>query len=263
MPSVAGWRPLLPSALMTARSVTASRPRISAFALLPSLNATVIDPPSSAADSTTWLLVRIWPSLLMMMPVPDPAWPPPATLTWVDGRQQLLGDLLDLTGRCGAGVGAGVERADDTGRRRPGSRRRRPRRRRPRPRRARRERGCRRGVGDRAGEVSCRRRPARRPAARRWARGRRRGRRLAGRRRIAVHLLACELSPRRRRLGSGDRCWSAPVRCSSVRIRRRRAARPAVAVSVPRSDGGMYGCAAKGSFGSLMSTDSPSWLKTC
>ena len=82
VPSVAGWRPLLPSALMTARSVTASRPRISAFALVPSLNATVIDPPS-AADSTTWLLVRIWPSLLMMMPVPDPACPPPDTLTWV------------------------------------------------------------------------------------------------------------------------------------------------------------------------------------
>jgi hypothetical protein len=71
LPSDAAASPVLPSALMTARSVFGSVPMISALVLVPSLKATVMVP-SSPATSTTWLLVRMSPSLLMMMPVPEP-----------------------------------------------------------------------------------------------------------------------------------------------------------------------------------------------
>ena len=59
---------------MTARSVTGSRPTIVAEWLVPSLKVTRSEPPS-AAPATTWLLVRIRPSLSMITPVPSP--PPP------------------------------------------------------------------------------------------------------------------------------------------------------------------------------------------
>ena len=86
LPSVAVGRSLTPSALMTATSVATSRPTIVALAFVPSLKATVIEPPSAAA-STTWLFVRILPSSLMTTPVPVPDSPPPVTLIFtVAGR---------------------------------------------------------------------------------------------------------------------------------------------------------------------------------
>src|SRR5262245_12381952 len=77
-PSFAGFRLLTPDALITARSELGSRPRISALAVLPSLNVTRSWPPL-AASSTTWLLVRICPSELMITPEPSPAPPWPLT----------------------------------------------------------------------------------------------------------------------------------------------------------------------------------------
>ncbi len=68
---VAGRRPETPSALMTARSVTGSVPTTRALAALPSLKLTDISPCSPATEAT-WLLVRISPSELMMMPEPEP-----------------------------------------------------------------------------------------------------------------------------------------------------------------------------------------------
>lgn len=90
LPSVAAVRPDWPSALITARSVTGSRPTMSALAVLPSLNDTVTEPPSAAA-STTWLLVRMSPSLEMMMPVPlppdsSPELSPRTLICTVEGR---------------------------------------------------------------------------------------------------------------------------------------------------------------------------------
>ena len=49
-----------------------------AVAVVPSLNVTCSWPPL-AAPATTWLLVRIRPSALIMTPEPSPAWPLPLT----------------------------------------------------------------------------------------------------------------------------------------------------------------------------------------
>ncbi len=68
---VAGCRPDTPSALMTARSVTGSVPMTRAFLAVPSLKLTDISPCWPATEAT-WLLVRISPSELMMMPEPEP-----------------------------------------------------------------------------------------------------------------------------------------------------------------------------------------------
>src|SRR6478609_1346774 len=73
LPIVAGVRSETPSALMTAVSVSGSVPRTCALALVPSSKDTVRLPAS--APSTTWLLVRIVPSAVRMMPEPDaPPW---------------------------------------------------------------------------------------------------------------------------------------------------------------------------------------------
>ena len=72
LPMVAAVRSLTPSALITAVSVSGSVPRMVAAALVPSAKSTVILP-LSPATSTTWLLVRIVPSEVRMMPEPDPA----------------------------------------------------------------------------------------------------------------------------------------------------------------------------------------------
>ena len=77
-PIVAGVRPLTSSAWITAVSVSGSVPTIVALACEPSLKDTCTSP-ESPATSTTWLLVRICPSELKMMPEPEP-WPSaPAT----------------------------------------------------------------------------------------------------------------------------------------------------------------------------------------
>ena len=80
---------LTSSAWITARSVSGSRPTMVAFAVVPSLKLTASSPPS-AAISTTWLLVRIWPSSVKMMPEPEPlpCWPAGVDL---DDRGQRLG----------------------------------------------------------------------------------------------------------------------------------------------------------------------------
>ena len=72
LPMVAGVRPETSSALMTAVSVSGSVPTTLALADVPSLKKTVIEPPSPAI-AATWLLVRISPSELRMMPEPEPA----------------------------------------------------------------------------------------------------------------------------------------------------------------------------------------------
>ena len=78
-PIEAGVRPLTPSALMTARSVTGSVPTTVASAVVPSSKLTDSSPPS-AATSTTWLLVRISPSSLRITPEPEPEPEDPVTL---------------------------------------------------------------------------------------------------------------------------------------------------------------------------------------
>ena len=85
LPMVAGVRSLTPSALISAVSVSGSVPSTVASAVEPSLNATEMLPPSPAA-STTWLLVRISPSELRMMPEPEPApWAPATLIFTTDG----------------------------------------------------------------------------------------------------------------------------------------------------------------------------------
>ena len=82
---VAGVRPETSSAWMTAVSVSASVPRTSASAVVPSLNETLSVPPSPAT-STTWLLVRIWPSSVRMMPEPEPLpWAPVTLICTTEG----------------------------------------------------------------------------------------------------------------------------------------------------------------------------------
>src|SRR5690349_5105622 len=89
LPILAGVRPETPWALMTARSVTGSVPTIVALAVLPSLKLTDILPPL-AATAATWLLVRISPLLLKMMPEPEPepCWPSTLIFT-TDGKTAL------------------------------------------------------------------------------------------------------------------------------------------------------------------------------
>ena len=70
-PMVAGVRPETSSAWITARSVSGSVPTTVASAVVPSEKLTESRPPPSAT-STTWLLVRISPSALRMMPEPEP-----------------------------------------------------------------------------------------------------------------------------------------------------------------------------------------------
>ena len=72
MPSEAGLASETSSAWITATSVNGSVPMTVAFAVVPSLKFTVIEP-LSPAPATTWLLVRILPSLLSTMPDPEPA----------------------------------------------------------------------------------------------------------------------------------------------------------------------------------------------
>ena len=72
LPIVAGVRPLTFSAWITAVSVSGSVPRTLALAEVPSLKETEMLP-EPPAIATTWLLVRIWPSELRMMPEPEPA----------------------------------------------------------------------------------------------------------------------------------------------------------------------------------------------
>ena len=82
---VAGVRPETSSAWISAVSVSGSVPSTCASAWLPSLNVTRRVPPSPAS-STTWLLVRIWPSELRMMPEPEPApWAPLTSIFTTDG----------------------------------------------------------------------------------------------------------------------------------------------------------------------------------
>ena len=70
---------------MSAVSVSGSVPSTFASVCVPSLKVTRRLPPSPAS-STTWLLVRIWPSELRMMPEPDPApWAPLTSIFTTDG----------------------------------------------------------------------------------------------------------------------------------------------------------------------------------
>ena len=87
----------MPSTLMTATSAPGSRPRILADAVRPSWNDTVSEPPS-AASATTWLFVRMTPSLLMTMPepVPLPFWPVKAIETTL-GRTFAETDSIELS----------------------------------------------------------------------------------------------------------------------------------------------------------------------
>ena len=71
LPSVAGVRSSTSSALMTAMSISGSVPMTLAFLVVPSLKLTVIGG-SLPTPETTWLLVRIWPSLVRTMPEPEP-----------------------------------------------------------------------------------------------------------------------------------------------------------------------------------------------
>ena len=73
---VAAVSPETPVALITAVSVSGSVPRMVASAVVPSSKETDSVPPP-AASSTTWLLVRIVPSAVRMIPDPDaaPCWP--------------------------------------------------------------------------------------------------------------------------------------------------------------------------------------------
>src|SRR5215469_4193160 len=77
-PIVTAGRPVS-STLITAMSVSASRPTSVAAAALPSLNSTLSVPPL-AAGAITWLLVRMYPSDLMTSPDPVPAPPAPLAL---------------------------------------------------------------------------------------------------------------------------------------------------------------------------------------
>src|SRR4051812_21318779 len=76
---VAGVSPETPSAWTTAVSVSGSVPRTLAGACEPSLKSMLIWPLLPARDAT-WLLVRILPSALRMMPEPDPEPSEPLTL---------------------------------------------------------------------------------------------------------------------------------------------------------------------------------------
>src|SRR5690349_15647762 len=84
-PNVAGVRSFTPSALMTAMSVTGSVPMTDALTVVPSLKLTVMLPPPEAR-ATTWLLVRMLPSLDSTMPEPEPEpWLPETLIFTTEG----------------------------------------------------------------------------------------------------------------------------------------------------------------------------------
>jgi hypothetical protein len=89
LPSEAGTRSDAAATLITAMSVSGSVPTTAAFLVVPSLKLTEIEPSLPTPD-TTWLLVRISPSLLSTMPEPEPEpdWPVTLTLT-TEGRTAL------------------------------------------------------------------------------------------------------------------------------------------------------------------------------
>ena len=91
----AGVRPDTSWAWMTAVSVSGSVPTISAGAVVPSSKETRISPPL-AATSTTWLLVRIRPSAVRMMPEPVPEPSAPDTSIWTtDGSTSAATDSTE------------------------------------------------------------------------------------------------------------------------------------------------------------------------
>ena len=94
-PMVAGVRPLTSSAWITAVSVSGSVPDdLGRWRAMPSLKDTSSSP-ESPATSTTWLLVRIWPSEVRMMPEPEPCALGAGHVDLHDRRQHRLGHLLD------------------------------------------------------------------------------------------------------------------------------------------------------------------------
>ena len=170
---VAGVRPLTSSAWITAVSVSGSVPRILALARGAVVEGRPGSCRTSPATSTTWLLVRIWPSELRMMPEPEPASCGAGDVDLDDRGQHLLRRPARPSRRRRAGRGADDLRRGPGGRGRGGARgvgvpRR------PRPRRHRRRPPHRRQGG---GHDAARRtplRPAGGEAGRRPARGARR-----------------------------------------------------------------------------------------
>ena len=106
-PASTGVRPDTFCALITARSKVGARPTIVAGAVVPSLERPRSASRRSPRRSTTWLLVRISPSLLRMIPEPSPLGAAGALdVDLDDAGQHLVGDLLDRAGRCGRRVRA-------------------------------------------------------------------------------------------------------------------------------------------------------------
>ncbi len=96
LPMVAAWRSETPVALMTAVSVSGSVPRISASAVVPSAKDTLNEAAPPAAMSTTWLLVRMVPSLVRMIPEPDPdPWSPVTSIFTTLGRTACATDSTE------------------------------------------------------------------------------------------------------------------------------------------------------------------------
>ena len=85
-------------------SVIGSVPTTVAFLVVPSLKLTEMDPLSPTPE-TTWLLVRILPSLLSTMPEPEPEPDCPLTLTLTTDREHRVGHLLDGAVLDGGGLG--------------------------------------------------------------------------------------------------------------------------------------------------------------
>ena len=114
-PMVTGVRPLTPSAWITAVSVSGSVPTMVALAWVPSLNDTSSSP-ESPATSTTWLLVRIWPSEVRMIPEPEP-WPsaPATSIFTTDGSTVWATCSIEPSPDAAAGVSTtgDVERGAD------------------------------------------------------------------------------------------------------------------------------------------------------
>ena len=108
LPSAAGTRSSTPLTLITAMSVIGSVPTTVAFLVVPSLKFTVIDP-LSPTPATTWLLVRMLPSLLSTMPEPDPAPDWPVTLTLTTEGSTALATFSTVPSCDGGGLG-GLER---------------------------------------------------------------------------------------------------------------------------------------------------------
>jgi len=103
-PMVAGVRPLTSSAWMTAVSVSGSTPTMLALACDPSVKDTSIEP-ESPTSSTTWLLVRIWPSEVRMIPDPEPAPSGPDTsISTTDGSTCWATDSTEPSPDAAAGA---------------------------------------------------------------------------------------------------------------------------------------------------------------